>query len=244
MTPPFFGVKAITDIPCTEILDLIDKEILFSSRWQFRRGKSSSEWEKFREEVCLPIFNHIAEMCLDKGLLETKALYGYFEDRKEGNLIFVSPSVGSKTKKVQCFEFPRQKEEPHLCVADFFPDGFITMQLVTIGDRIVKEGSRLFGEKKYSDAFYLKGIAAEAAEAAAKFTETFIKKELNVPIEQGCRISFGYPAAPNLMDQKKLYMLLDGSKIGVQITQTYHLVPEYSTSAVVCVSEHSKIFRP
>jgi 5-methyltetrahydrofolate--homocysteine methyltransferase len=244
MKPPFLGTRKILDIGIKDLIGLIDREILFASRWQFRQAQTGEEREKQKREILMPVFDRISGICLKKNILEPRIIYGYFECRRQENAVLVTPAQGSKINKTQRFEFPRRRQEPHLCVADFFPDGFITMQLVTVGDRVIKEGARLFGENKYADAFYLKGFAAQAAEAAAEYAYRHIKKELNVPPEQGCRVSFGYPAAPNLMDQKKLYALLDGAQIGVKLTETYQLVPEYSTSAVVCVSPQSKIFRP
>lgn len=244
MKPPFLGTRKKTDIPLGDVVGLINKEVLFASRWQLRKGQTEEEWEKQKKETYIPIFNRISDMCLGKEILTPKMMYGYFECRKQENAILVIPAQGSKVSKTQRFEFPRRGQEPHLCVADFFPDGFIAIQLVTVGNRVIEEGARLFNEKKYSDAFYLKGFAAEAAEATAEYANQCIKRELNIPTGQGCRISFGYPAAPNLMDQKILYALLDGSQIDVKLTETYQLVPEYSTSAIVCVSPQARIFRP
>lgn len=244
MKPAFLGTRKIPDISSEDVIGLINKEILIASRWQFRKGQTQEEWERQKEKTYIPIFDRIAGMCLGKGILVPKMIYGYFECSKQGNAVLVTPAQGSKINKTQRFEFPRRRQEPHLCVADFFPDGFIAMQLVTVGNKVIEEGAKLFNDKKYSDAFYLKGLAAEAAEAAAEYVSLLIKKELGVPQEQGCRFSFGYPAAPELMDQKKLYALLDGSQIDVKLTETYQLVPEYSTSAIVCVSPQARIFRP
>lgn len=45
--------------------------------------------------------------------------------------------------------------------------------------------------------------------------------------------SFGYPACPDLNDQKKLFDLLKPSDIGVQLTEECMMDPEASVSAVV-----------
>jgi len=50
---------------------------------------------------------------------------------------------------------------------------------------------------------------------------------------QGIRVSFGYPACPELADQEKLFKLLDPAQIGVALTEGYMMDPEASVSALV-----------
>ena len=237
MKPPFLGIKEINNISVKDIVDLIDKEVLFAARWQFKK-------DSVPRDKILSIFENLITRVQARQLLEPKVIYGHFECRKQENALLVTPSQDSKAKKTQRFDFPRQPQEPHLCAADFFPEGFVTMQLVTVGEKVIEEGVRLYNQKKYSDTFYLKGLAAQAAETLAEYTNLFIKRELGVSKDQGCRFSFGYPMAPHLMDQRKLYDLLGGSRIGVKITETYQLVPEYSTSAIIAVHSKAKTFRP
>lgn len=242
MKPPFIGTKILEDVNFEEVAKLINREILFASRWQFRKDQTTEEWEKFKREHVLPIFERLISRCGTHKVIVPKIVYGYFECRKQENALLVS-SVGP-VEKTHRFEFPRQRQSPNLCISDFFPDGFVTMQIVTIGDKVVEEGTRLFKENKYSETFYLKGLAAELAEATAEYSNRIIRNELGAPEHSGARFSFGYPAAPQLMDQKKLYALLGGGRIGVKLTETCHLIPEYSTSAIVAVSPEAKHFHP
>ena len=50
---------------------------------------------------------------------------------------------------------------------------------------------------------------------------------------RGIRVSFGYPACPNLDDQKKLFALLNPADIGVALTDGCMMDPEASVSALV-----------
>jgi len=56
------------------------------------------------------------------------------------------------------------------------------------------------------------------------------------------RCSFGYSACPNLEDQQKLLPLMGASRSGVQLSEEFQLVPEQSTSAVVCHHPAAKYF--
>jgi 5-methyltetrahydrofolate--homocysteine methyltransferase len=50
---------------------------------------------------------------------------------------------------------------------------------------------------------------------------------------RGKRYSFGYPACPNLDDQRGLWALLQPEEIGVQLTEGMMMDPEASVSALV-----------
>jgi 5-methyltetrahydrofolate--homocysteine methyltransferase len=50
---------------------------------------------------------------------------------------------------------------------------------------------------------------------------------------RGIRLSFGYPACPDLEPQAALFRLLQPEEIGVHLTEEYMMDPEASVSAVV-----------
>ena len=237
--PPFWGTKILDNISIEDVINLINKDALFSSRWQFRQGQTTDEWAILKEKKILPIFEQISIKVKVENIFTPKIVYGYFKCKNDGNLLFVT----NANDAVISFSFPRRGQEPHLCVADFFPDGFVAMQLVTIGSQIFDKSTKLFKEGKYSDLFYLKGFAAEVAEALAEYGHSHIRAELDVPETQGARFSFGYPALPNLAGNKKLYDILNARRIDVKITATYQMVPEYSTSAIISVDKSAKLFR-
>ena len=60
---------------------------------------------------------------------------------------------------------------------------------------------------------------------------------------RGLRVSFGYPACPNLEDQTKLFGLLEPEKhIGVTLTEGFMMEPEASVSALVFHHTDAKYF--
>jgi len=50
---------------------------------------------------------------------------------------------------------------------------------------------------------------------------------------QGCRYSWGYPAVPDMADQRKVRNLLQALRIGVSMDDDEQLYPELSTCAIV-----------
>ncbi|MFH1652962.1 MAG: vitamin B12 dependent-methionine synthase activation domain-containing protein [Pseudomonadota bacterium] len=237
--PPDFDSHVVASFGLNEIWHYLDRETLFSTRWQLRQNRSEEEWKKIVEDVAKPALDRVMELAIVNEIFQAEAVYAHFKCKRINNGLFIE-SKGKSTR----FDFPRERKSPNRCVADFFDYGFITMMLVTIGNEVQPFAKNLLKENRYTDIFYLKGLAAETTEALAKYIHHEIRKKLNVNEDQGERFSFGYPAAPELSYQKKLVNFLDGKGIGISVTKTYHLVPEYSTSAIVSIDPNAKRFIP
>lgn len=237
--PPFIGTKVIDNISQEEVEPLIDRKVLFASRWQFRGGTDAADWDGLVASKIIPIYERLWTRCMASQILQPKIVYGYFSCEKSGNAIVVMHEG-----KPYRFEFSRERKMPHRCVADFFLDGFVAMQIATVGNGANREAADMFAKNQYSDTFYLKGLAAEAAEAVAKFGHRHIRRELGVPDDCGERFSPGYPAFPGLIFQRKIVALLGSMKIGVSLTKTCMLIPEQSTSALISVDPKACRFNP
>lgn len=59
---------------------------------------------------------------------------------------------------------------------------------------------------------------------------------------QGSRYSFGYPACPDLHGNGAILDLLQGPSIGVTLTETFQMDPEYATSALVAWHPQARYF--
>jgi 5-methyltetrahydrofolate--homocysteine methyltransferase len=148
-----------------------------------------------------------------------------------------------------------------LCLADYFAsvDSGITdvvaFHLVTMGEVASRHSAELFRSDNYKDYLYFHGLSVESAEALAELWHQRIRKELGIDGRdakemkrlfaqgyQGSRYSFGYPACPNLEDQAKLMALLDGGRIGVQLSDEFQLVPEQSTTAIIVHHPDARYF--
>jgi len=129
------------------------------------------------------------------------------------------------------------------------------VQIVTMGRVASEAAQKLFEENRYDDYLHFHGLAVEAAEALAEFMHRRVRHELGIHARdaknieallgqgyQGSRYSFGYPACPKLEDQQHIFALLDPSRIGIELTEEWQLVPEQSTSAIVCHHPEARYF--
>jgi len=159
------------------------------------------------------------------------------------------------------FTFPRQNSEKHLCISDYFrakeTGQFDTaaFQIVTVGSKATEYAQELYNKNKYQEYLYFHGLSVETAEALAEYWHKIIRKELKIDggdspdikklFQQGytgSRYSFGYPACPNLEDNKILFELLNPERIGITLTEEWQMVPEQSTNAIICHHPQAKYF--
>ncbi|MBX3315170.1 MAG: hypothetical protein KF906_12725, partial [Actinobacteria bacterium] len=61
---------------------------------------------------------------------------------------------------------------------------------------------------------------------------------------RGGRYSWGYPACPDLEDNEKVCRLLEGERIGLEVSEDtgFQFQPEQSTSAIICHHPRAKYF--
>jgi 5-methyltetrahydrofolate--homocysteine methyltransferase len=259
--PPFFGVRVRRDYDLREVFRYINETALFKNQWQLKTA-AQEDYARLVEQKFRPILRELEEETIRDGWFEPKAVYGYFPCVADGNTVVVYDIPEAGARELERFTFPRQREGRKLCIADFFlpkSEGkfdVIGLSLVTVGDRASVLTKKLFDTGDYTRYLYLHGLSVETAEALAELHHKTMREEMGIANEdasrigdlfhqkyRGSRYSFGYPACPNLEDQKQLFHLLDPEKnIGVRLTETYQLEPEQSTSAIVVHHPAAKYF--
>jgi 5-methyltetrahydrofolate--homocysteine methyltransferase len=197
---------------------------------------------------------------LAKGMIKARAVYRFYAAYSEGDYVHLCESPGRPSAAV--FEFPRQKGGEGLCLADFVAPkssgqtDFVALFVVTCGAgvREIAEAYRESGE--YLKSHALQAVAIESAEGFAELLHERIRSMWGIPDAptlsirekfqakyRGLRVSFGYPACPNLEDQAKLFALLKPEKnAGVALTDGFMMEPEASVSALVFHHPQARYF--
>ncbi|MGE5664970.1 MAG: methionine synthase [Deltaproteobacteria bacterium] len=254
--PPFRGRRHATAIDPRDLFPYVNEQALFRGRWGYRRGTMDADaYRRLVAETVRPTYEALKQRCLDEGLLDPKVAYGYFPCRSEGDAVVVS---GGDSERV--FPFPRQKEPPHLCIADYFrtaaEGGDVAAFFVaTIGDRIGRVARELFEGNSYRDYLLLHALGVELTDALAEYWHERMRQELGIGGEKpagtqgyvvqeyrGSRYGFGYPACPDLDAHRDVFALLEPEAIGVTLTESMEMVPEQSTSAIVVHHPQAKYF--
>ncbi len=258
--PPFWGPRIVARVPVKALVPYLNERMLYQFHWGFRKdGRTLDEFKLWAHKELRPILQRLLETAIAEDILVPQAAYGFWKCAAEGNDVILFDEAGAR--EVARFSFPRQAKEGGLCIADFFRDvgdnerDVIGLQAVTMGPRASEVAREWFGENRYQDYLYLHGLSVEMAEAMAEYTHKRIRAELGFAGEEardieallqqgyrGSRYSFGYPACPNLADQRQLLALLNAEEIGLSLTDEDQLDPEQSTSAIVVTHPQAKYF--
>lgn len=241
-----------------EVWPYLNRQMLYSKHLGLRGSVerlAEERDEKFMELDA--IVNNVMKRA-EGGWLRCRGVYQYFRANSEGNRLILFDSAG---REVGDWHFPRQKKENGLCLADFVKpraageQDSIALFVTTCGEGVRQRATELKDRGEYLLSHTLQALAVETAEAAAERIHRKIREgwglfddpELRMQDRlkakyQGIRVSFGYPACPNLADQQLLFRLLEPASIGVALTDGFMMDPEASVSALVFHHRQSRYF--
>jgi len=217
-----------------EVWNYLNKKSLFKLSWGVR-GNLAQEAEKEHEQL----LDEWKKRITAEGLFEPRAVYAYFRCHNVNDKLVVDHPNGEKI----VFDFPRSSQKKHLCITDYFgTDDIVVFQAVTVGNKVAELVEKWNKENKYTDAYYLHGLAVETAEALAEWVNQKIREELKLEDKRGLRYSWGYPSCPDVMQHHLVWKLLDAKKSGMTLTDAGQIVPEQSTAAIVVHHPQAEYF--
>ena len=225
--PPHTGLQIRLDlehINLEEVWNFLNKKSLFTLSWSFR-GKAGSGLTEEAEKLLVEWKKRV----IDENLFSPKVVYGYFHCHNRNNKLVVDSSRGDEV----IFDFPRSTKGRHLCLTDYFGENdIVAFQSVTVGKKASYTIEKWNEDNKYTDAYYLHGLAVETTEALADWINSLIRKELKIDSKRGLRYSWGYPSCPDITQHKLVWKLLDPVKSDMTLTEAGQIVPDQSTAAI------------
>jgi 5-methyltetrahydrofolate--homocysteine methyltransferase len=258
---PDFAPHILRDIPVNQVLPYLNRQMLYSKHLGL-----IGALEKMLEagdEKAVKLHQSVEALLAEvqsEQLINIQAMYRFYPAASDGNdLVLYDPELsGSEAMR---FTFPRQVGQEKLCISDFVrpvgsgePDN-IALFVVTCGQGIREQAERLKEQGEYLKCHMLQALALELAEATAEFMHKRIRTgwgivdDPNLTMKdvfnagyQGIRVSFGYPACPEISYQEKLFKLLQPEQIGVHLTEGFMMDPEASISAIVFHHPQGKYF--
>ena len=258
--PPFLGTRVVKGIAIDDIAGYINETALFRNQWQFRPENGEDD-DAFKERIRPTLREQLALAKADD-LLVPQVAYGFFAANQDGDDLVIWKDE-TRTGELARFSFPRQSTEPFLCISDFFRPvasgdaDYAAFHLVTMGAPVSERTAELFAADRYQDYLLLHGLGVEMAEALAEYWHRRIREEwgfagedgpdLNGLFRQkyrGGRYSFGYPACPDLADNEKAWEILDGARLGIEVSEEtgFQFQPEQTTCALICHHPRAKYF--
>jgi 5-methyltetrahydrofolate--homocysteine methyltransferase len=273
-TPPFWGTRVVKGISLAEYSGMVDERALFLGQWGLRgsKGGDGPSYEELVETEGRPRMRYWLDRLSTEGVLAHAAVvYGYFPAVSEADSLVVLDDVRPDAPERYRLEFPRQRRDRHLCLADFWRPRSVAIErgevdvlplhLVTMGQPIADYANELFAKDAYRDYLEVHGLGVQLTEALAEFWHRRIREELRFaegaavaaedPADvreffdlgyRGARYSLGYGACPSLDDRVKIVDLLQPERVGVTLSEELQLHPEQSTDAMVAHHPEAKYF--
>ncbi len=251
LAPPDHDPHLLRDIPLNQVVPFLNRQMLYTKHL----GLSGvvDRLLAAGDDKALKLHTAVEEMLAKaqaEGLIRPQALYHHFPANGAANDLILFDPAGSNNE-IMRFTFPRQAGGERLCLADFArPAGGerdnVALFVVTCGSGVRDLAERWKREGEFLKSHLIQALALELAEATAEFLHRRIRtgwgiaddpaltmKQVYNAEYRGIRVSFGYPACPELSDQRKLFALLQPEQIGVQLTEGDMMDPEASVSALV-----------
>ncbi|MBW2700572.1 MAG: homocysteine S-methyltransferase family protein [Deltaproteobacteria bacterium] len=252
--PAFLGSRVARDLNLDLILEYVNKEALFRSRWGYRqRQLQAFEHRRIIKEEAEPRFDALIRLGKEEELFAPRMVYGFYEARAENETLWVKGD-----SQTHAFAFPRRNRAPSRCLADFVrPDADVVgFFVVTLGGAVALRGREVFAKNEYLDYFLLHGLAVELTEALAEYAHEVMRHGLGIgedhPLSprdrtrkayRGARFGFGYSCCPDLAAHERVFELLQPERIGVRLSETHQMIPEYSTAALVLHHPQARPFK-
>lgn len=244
-----YDARMCEDIPhLRDLWQYINPAMLYSRHLGFKGSFKQALAD--RDEKALALHTAVEDTKAEaERYMKARAIWRFLDAQSHGNSIQLF-EPGSDVLLHE-FSFPRQRRADGLSLADFVagPNGHrdsVALFCVTAGEGI-RHRSEIYRDRgEYFRSHAIQSLAIETAEACAEWVHRRIREDwgfadpADMTMEdrfrskyRGRRYSFGYPACPNLEDQRGLFKLLDPSEIGVTLTDGDMMDPEASVSAVV-----------
>jgi 5-methyltetrahydrofolate--homocysteine methyltransferase len=241
-----------------EVWPYLNRQMLFSKHLGLRGSVERLAEEKDAKYLEVETIVNDAMRRAENGWLHCRCVYRFYGANSEGNRLILFDPEG---REIGHWDFPRQQKADGLCLADFVKPlasgerDSIALFVTTSGEGVRQRAENLKNAGEYVLSHTLQALAIETAEAAAERLHRKIREswglydspELTMQERlkaryQGIRVSFGYPACPNLADQQLLFQLLEPASIGVSLTDGFMMDPEASVSALVFHHRQARYF--
>jgi 5-methyltetrahydrofolate--homocysteine methyltransferase len=246
--PPFTGVRVLEDVPLTEIAPLIDWTPFFQT-WELR-GRYPQILDEPRAKELFDDAQELLREIIEKRLLKARAVYGIWPAQRDGDDI-VLPGARLHTLRQQ----QETNTGENLALADFVgANDYVGGFAVTAGIGVEELVAHFQKDHDDYNSIMTKALADRLAEALAEKLhrdlrrewyangESLSAEELIAEKYRGIRPAAGYPASPDHTEKGTLFALLGAEQLGIQLTESYAMMPAASVSGLYFAHPKARYF--
>ncbi len=252
--PPFTGQRAV-EVELEELRGFIDWQFFFHA-WEIK-----GRFPKVLEQPAARELYDDAQELLDEltraEALAARGVYGFWPASSETDDVAVYDAGGDLFQR---FVFLRQQA----AYGDSRPNRSLADYVAPAGDHVGAFAVGIFGAEDVSSAARAAGddyraimaaaLADRLAEAFAECLHQRARREWYAPGERlegeeltqegfrGIRPAFGYPACPDHSEKGKLFELLGATDSGLQLTESYAMLPAAAVSGIYLAHPEARYF--
>ncbi|MFA9557917.1 methionine synthase [Evansella sp. AB-rgal1] len=259
--PPDLTRHILRDFSISHLIPYVNMQMLLG-RHLGLQGKVSRLLEEKNEKALQlkGVVDELLQEAVSDKIISASGMYQFFPAQADGEDIIIYDPTDKKTV-IERFTFPRQEKAPHLTLADFLRPvdsgemDYVGFLAVTAGKGIRQRAQAWKESGDYLRSHAVQALALEMAEGFAEYVHHLMRDQWGIPDPvdftmqerfsakyQGVRVSFGYPACPDLEDQAKLFKLLKPADIGIELTEGFMMEPEASVTAMVFAHPEGRYF--
>ena len=249
--PTFFGVRSYEDFPLDRIEPFIDWTPFFQA-WELR-GRYPQILAEPRAKELFDDAGKLLREIITKRLLTARAVYGFWPANAVGDDIDLYADEARRNAIARIHTLRQQQETTtgrNLALADFIAPkesgiaDYVGAFAVTAGIGVTELVARFERDHDDYNSIMTKALADRLAEALAEVIhrearrawyaadENLSNEDLVAEKYRGIRPAPGYPACPDHTEKSTLFNLLRADRIGMQLTETFAMMPAASVSGI------------
>ena len=237
--PAFTGTRLL-EPGLEELRRLIDWQFFFLA-WELK-GRYPAILEQPAARELFDDASALLDEIVAGDLLTARGVFGLWPARAEGDDIVIGTARFPMLRQ----QVARTDSRPNRCLADYVaPAGDHAGAFavaVTGADELARQYEAAHDDYR---AIMVKALADRLAEAGAEYVHLQARRswyepgaepaieELHAERFRGIRPAFGYPACPDHTRKQALTDLLEASRIGVELTESFAMTPAASVSGLL-----------
>jgi 5-methyltetrahydrofolate--homocysteine methyltransferase len=264
-SPSLLGLQRIDDQPLAELVDYIDWTFFFQA-WELKGRFPAILDHPEKGATARELYENAQALLtrlVDEKLLQASATFGLWPAASDGDDVVFFASE-ERDEPIAHFCMLRQQTDhedgrPDLSLADFVSPlesglrDYAGAFAITAGVGAEELAARFAAENDDYSSIMVKALADRLAEAFATFLhertrqlwgyeQQLAHEDLVAERHRGIRPAFGYPACPDHSEKRKLFDLLEAETAGIELTESYAMLPAASVSGLYLGHPQARYF--
>jgi 5-methyltetrahydrofolate--homocysteine methyltransferase len=245
---PTFTGSRVLDADVSVLRRYIDWTYFFHA-WELKGRYPAILDDPKKGDVARDLFaaaNELLDEIVAGGLLQARAVYGFWPARAEEDDVVVDGGVRFPMLRQQA---DHADSRPNRSLADYVAPGGIGLQDHIGAFAVAIHGGEALAERFSSDqddyrSIMVRALSDRLAEAFAEWLHQLARHEWYAVDEalsgeelvkerfRGIRPAYGYPACPDHSEKRTLVALLEAERAGIGLTENFAMTPPPSVSGL------------